>query len=205
MGSFQALLKLSLLLAFVIIPTVTADNSPSPPSPSKPTNLPWPLRPPPSSSSSPPAVVLSKSPPAANPPPTRGVSPPHPLTPAPFSSSSPPQATALGDFKCPKLLKKEMVARVLKRLKAPKTIKSILNKSAKFGICVAEKFCGCLALQFEPLIYGCFAVVGARCMKKVISNHVYGCTLSCAKSMMTTKRQVLGTLSCMVEFFSREI
>ncbi|PON90141.1 hypothetical protein TorRG33x02_141730 [Trema orientale] len=169
---------MSLLLVLVMIPTTGAAHDRDKPSP----------HPPP---------VPSKSPPAAHPPPSRGVPPPH--TPTPLSSSSSPsppirsphaKAATLRRIKCPKLLKKEMVARVLKRLRAPQSIKSILNKSAKFGLCVAGKFCSCMMLRFQHLIYGCFAVVGTRCMKRVISNRVYSCTLGCAKSMKNSYQRV---------------
>ncbi|PON50971.1 hypothetical protein PanWU01x14_219820 [Parasponia andersonii] len=172
---------MSLLLVFVMIPTIGAAHDHDKPSP-------------------PPPPVPSKSPPAAHPPPSRGVPPPHTPTPLSSSSSSSPSppirsphakaAALIRRTECPKLLKKEMVARVLKRLSAPKSIKSILNKSAKFGLCVAGKFCSCMMLRFQPLIYGCFAVVGARCMKRVISNRVYSCTLVCAKSMKNANQRV---------------
>ncbi|PON50969.1 hypothetical protein PanWU01x14_219800 [Parasponia andersonii] len=110
------------------------------------------------------------------------------LAPPTFSSA---EDSILGKLKCSDFLKEEMVTKALEHLKAPKFIKAILEKSTKFGICVANKFCNCLMVPDEPVIIGCLVALGLVCMKEAISGHVYACTLGCAKSMINSTNHTL--------------
>ena len=106
-----------------------------------------------------------------------------PLAPSPFSSPN----DIFKRHDCTDFVKEEMVKKVLEHLKAPETIKAILEKSAKFAICVANDFCRCFALRYEPVVIACLAGLGVKCMKEAIKgDHVYACTLACAKGMMNT-------------------
>ncbi|PON90139.1 hypothetical protein TorRG33x02_141710 [Trema orientale] len=120
----------------------------------------------------------------------------HPPSSSSSSSSAPPpfssaEDSILGKLKCSDFLKEEMITKVLEHLKAPKFIKTILEKSTKFGICVANKFCNCLTVPYEPVIVGCLVALGLVCMKEAISGHVYACTLGCAKSMINSTNHTL--------------
>lgn len=110
------------------------------------------------------------------------------LAPSPFSSPG----SIFKRLKCTDFMKEEMVMKVLEHLKAPKVIKRILAKSAKFSVCVANDFCRCLAFPYEPVILGCLAELGLKCMKEAILADVYVCTLGCANSMVNSTNLKLG-------------
>ncbi|GMN50045.1 hypothetical protein TIFTF001_019211 [Ficus carica] len=93
-------------------------------------------------------------------------------------------------WKCPKLLPEEIVTKVLGHLTVPAFMKSVLRKSLKFGSCVAEKFCGCFKLRFEPLIAACLAEVGLICIKDAIGDALYDCTSACAKSILNSNHKL---------------
>ncbi|EXB67324.1 hypothetical protein L484_025806 [Morus notabilis] len=104
--------------------------------------------------------------------------PPPLFSSAPLAFSPPRIPKVQADEKfCRKPSKRGMVAKVLKRLKPPKLVKSILSRSLKFGGCIAGKYCGCLRLRFSQAVALCFCIICARCMKQAISDSVHGCTL----------------------------
>lgn len=64
------------------------------------------------------------------------------------------------------------------------------KKNLKFGSCVADKFCGCFKLRFEPLISACLAEVGLICIKDAIGDALYDCTSACAKSILNSNHKL---------------
>ncbi|KAM6602238.1 hypothetical protein CsatA_021847 [Cannabis sativa] len=73
-------------------------------------------------------------------------------------------------LKCTDFLKEEMVTKVLDHLKASDEVKKKLKISAKFGVCVANNFCDCLVVPYQPVVYACLAELGFKCMKNALSN-----------------------------------
>ncbi|KAF4372381.1 hypothetical protein F8388_027054 [Cannabis sativa] len=49
-------------------------------------------------------------------------------------------------------------------------VKKKLKISAKFGVCVANNFCDCLVVPYQPVVYACLAELGFKCMKNALSN-----------------------------------
>ncbi|XP_062089821.1 uncharacterized protein LOC133796359 [Humulus lupulus] len=79
-------------------------------------------------------------------------------------------ALSSNSIPCTNFVKEEMVTKVLDHLKASDAVKKTLKTSAKFGVCVANNFCDCLASPYQPVIYACLAELGLKCMTDALSN-----------------------------------
>ncbi|XP_062086881.1 uncharacterized protein LOC133793580 [Humulus lupulus] len=77
-----------------------------------------------------------------------------------------------------------MITKVVEHLNVTENIKHALNKSAEFGVCVANHLCDCLALPYPPVMYACFGALGLKCIKDVLhlSPHLLACALACPNS-----------------------
>lgn len=97
-----------------------------------------------------------------------------------------------GSKKCPNIMKEQMAERVLNHIHVSKGIKDVLRWNVKFINCVAAKFCVCMKLRFEPLIFGCFAAVGGFCMVTSLKGLDTDCTLDCVNRITANNHPLLG-------------